>query len=224
MLAFNRLKGLAPVDYALIGALSAAVVATGYFGLDIISASAAESSRLERKVEDAELPVAVELLKIESKAQPGNPILVAEQPKIVQSKKPKNDAAAKTYSKRDLDILTRMVYGEARGQSEKLKIASAYVALNRVKKGYGRSIAEVVLQPGQFSCFNKNDPNYDDVWSPRNRREWEHCRNVAQEVLEGKASDYSRGATHYHNDTVNPDWARRDRKTTKIGKTTFYRL
>ena len=70
-------------------------------------------------------------------------------------------------SEKETDILARTIYGEARGESISGMEAVASVVLNRVafanRRGrfwWGNSIAEVCRAPKQFSCWNRNDPNY----------------------------------------------------------------
>jgi len=54
-----------------------------------------------------------------------------------------------------VDVLTRTVYGEVRGESEAGQAAVAWVIRNRVAKGraqMGKTIKDVCLKPSQFSC------------------------------------------------------------------------
>ena len=107
------------------------------------------------------------------------------------------------------DVLARMLIGEAEGYSEEVKIAIAYTALNRVKdKRWSEDLTKVILQPKQYSCFNKNDPNYDKVLNPEkyNLTEWNECNRTAKRVLERE--DPTNGANHYHMSYVKPNWSR----------------
>ena len=66
---------------------------------------------------------------------------------------------------KDRDILTRTLWGEARGESLAGQIAVAWTIRNRVndgkaKSGWGEGYACVCLKPYQFSCWNKNAPNF----------------------------------------------------------------
>lgn len=61
----------------------------------------------------------------------------------------------------DLDIAARTVYGEARGEGWKGKVAVAWVIKNRSGKGkwWGHTIGEVCKYPYQFSAWLEGDPN-----------------------------------------------------------------
>lgn len=59
----------------------------------------------------------------------------------------------------DLEACALTVYGEARGEPIEGQIAVANVIKNRALK-HKSSYKEVCLEPQQFSCWNKNDPNY----------------------------------------------------------------
>lgn len=58
----------------------------------------------------------------------------------------------------DLDVCTRTLYGEARGEYAQngpiALITVANVIMNRFKRGgkYGKTLTEVCLKPHQFSC------------------------------------------------------------------------
>ena len=133
----------------------------------------------------------------------------------------------------DKDILARTIYGEARGElhkfGKKSLCAIANVVLNRLKKGcYGKSVKEICLRPYQFSCWNKNDPNYgklnqlkilDSVFS--------FCESLAQDFLNTSLDsvvDYTDGATHYHHEAIKPYWADNSFRTAAIGTHIFYKL
>lgn len=59
------------------------------------------------------------------------------------------------YSQRTWkDLLARMIYSEARGESEEGKRGCAYVAQNRLDKQtelFGLTMKEILLKPSQFS-------------------------------------------------------------------------
>ncbi len=85
---------------------------------------------------------------------------------------------------KEIDYLARTIYGEARGENTASKKAVAWVIRNRVEApAYGRSYEEVVLRPYQFSCWNKNDPNYPKISSPdMGGRAWYECLGIAYTV------------------------------------------
>ena len=62
----------------------------------------------------------------------------------------------------EVEMLAKMVYGEARGCSRLHQSAVVWCVLNRVDDGYG-SISEVILAPNQFVGYNSNLPVTDDI-------------------------------------------------------------
>ena len=116
------------------------------------------------------------------------------------------------YTEKDLDILARTIYGEARGELYLYGItpllAVANVVVNRYRKNFGKSISEICLAPYQFSCWNKNDVNYkiitqesiDDVVFGK-------CKEIAEKVLSEKWPDITDGCDHYHARSIKPNWA-----------------
>lgn len=57
------------------------------------------------------------------------------------------------YSQSELNLLARVVHGEAAGESYEGKVAVAAVVLNRVRSSiFPNTIAGVIYEPWQFSC------------------------------------------------------------------------
>lgn len=118
----------------------------------------------------------------------------------------------KSLEEQDDPVLLAIgVWGEARGESPKGRTAVAHVILNRARLKK-RSIADVLLAPWQFSCFNKADPNRDKIdklvasgGKSISLGEWAVCWRAAVEALAGQTADNTGGATHY---CVRKLWAR----------------
>lgn len=104
----------------------------------------------------------------------------------------------------DTETLVLTIYGEARGESIEGQIAVACVIRNRA--GNSKSIKEICLAPFQFSCWNKNDPNYpilmeiadkliigQKLTDPILRQ----CIWVAQGVINSDLLDITHGAEYY---------------------------
>lgn len=146
--------------------------------------------------------------------------------KLEEKIKQYQDPRTEDFSKdTDTMLLARLIYGESRGKSDELKIAVAYSVLNRVEKDswYGKTLREVMLKRKQYSCFNPNDPNFVKVKDPykfENPRVWKKCYNIAEKVLSKEVEDPTNGSTHYHTDTVKPNW--RTKSIKKIDNTFFY--
>jgi spore germination cell wall hydrolase CwlJ-like protein len=110
--------------------------------------------------------------------------------------------------------------------------AVANVVLNRVKtakrKGgywWGNDIISVCRKPYQFSCWNKNDPNYNIITKVKlDNRKFRICMEIAEDAVMGDLLDNTKGADHYHATYVSPYWADDEEPTVKIGDHIFYKL
>jgi len=101
-------------------------------------------------------------------------------------------------------LLALTVLGEARNQSYQGKVAVAQVVRNRMdaKK---LSVADVVLAPWQFSCWNPEDPNKLFLTETIAKQAgnvqpglWEECVQAAESALGiPREVDPTGGATHY---------------------------
>jgi spore germination cell wall hydrolase CwlJ-like protein len=116
------------------------------------------------------------------------------------------------FTEQDLDTLAKTIYGEARGEFYKSGaslIAIANVVVNRKKKNFAESIHDVCVAPYQFSCWNKNDPNYVKITNKidGDRVIFDKCREVAKNVLSEKWPDLTDGCDHYHERSIKPRWA-----------------
>lgn len=133
---------------------------------------------------------------------------------------------------RDIDILARTIWGEARGESVRGMEAVAAVILNRARisdaKGgfwWGRGIAEICQKPFQFSCWNPNDPNRNKLLSVgADDRHFAIALRIATRAVRGALGDPTGGAEHYHARAILPDWARGRERSAAIGGHIFYRL
>lgn len=133
------------------------------------------------------------------------------------------------FSQKDRTILIKTIWGEARGETALGKMAVCWVILNRVARPqWGNSIESVCLQPWQFSCWNKNDPNRKSLERlnlESNDPTIQLCRDAVDLVLGGKASDPTNGADHYYADWINtPSWARGKKASATIGAHKFFNL
>ena len=137
-----------------------------------------------------------------------------------------------TVSERDRDILARTLWGEARGESLAGQIAVAWTIRNRVTDGkakswWGEGYAGVCQKPYQFSCWNKNDPNYAYLSGakPIPYREFAQAQIAADQVLAGKVPDPTGGATHYYATTMKkaPAWAAKAKQTLELGGHVFFK-
>jgi len=108
--------------------------------------------------------------------------------------------------------LAKTIYGEARGESIETMLAVGWVIRNRLHtKRYGDTYKDVVLQPKQFSCWNKNDPNYKKIKGTITGNLWEVCIGVAIVVIQStERHNPIPNVRHYYDKSLDsnpPYWA-----------------
>lgn len=166
----------------------------------------------------------------------------AEEPKAATSHK---------FTRTDLDELSMVVWGEARGEGAQGMAAVAHVIVNRAEHDrWADSIKGVARADQQFSCWNSNDPNskkmpkmleYYNYLSakPQGWEQWYEAfkkseeypgflvyleaRKIARGVLQGKIKDPTNNAVFYHTGAVSPDWAVGQPIVARVGAHQFYR-
>lgn len=112
----------------------------------------------------------------------------------------------------DLNLLSRLVYGEARGEEYIGQVAVAAVVLNRVSSSnFPNSVAGVIYQSGAFDVVSDGQINL----TPN-----QTAKSAAQDALNGW--DPSNGALYYFNpDTATSSWIWTRKITLTIGKHMF---
>ena len=135
-------------------------------------------------------------------------------------------------AKKQVECLAENIYFEAGHESEKGKIAVAFVTLNRVHSGrFENDICGVVKQKVgnfcQFSWYCEERPkaiSTGQVLTNRPNSLYNDIRNLAVYVYANyeKMEDPSKGALFYHADYVNPRWPNMIHTTT-VGRHIFYK-
>ena len=112
----------------------------------------------------------------------------------------------------DLNLLSRLVYGEARGEPYTGQVAVAAVVLNRVRSSsFPNTIAGVIYQSGAFDVVSDGQINL----TPN-----ETAKKAAQDALNGW--DPTNGAIYYFNpSTATNKWIWSRPMTVTIGKHRF---
>lgn len=112
----------------------------------------------------------------------------------------------------NVNLLARVISGEARGESYTGQVAIAAVVLNRVDhSSFPGTIAGVIYQPGAFTAVSDGQIN---VTPPQS------CYNAARDALNGWDPTY--GAIYYYNPvTATNSWIRTRRVITTIGRHVF---
>ena len=117
-----------------------------------------------------------------------------------------------SVSSSSLNLISRFVYAESRGEPYKGQVAVAAVILNRVKDSrFPNTISGVVYQSGAFTCVSDGQINL----SPNDT-----ARKAAQDAMNGWDPTY--GAIYYFNpNTATSKWIWSRPMTVTIGKHRF---
>ena len=92
----------------------------------------------------------------------------------------------------DLNLLARIINGEARGESYTGQVAVGAVVLNRVRSSsFPNTISGVIYQPGEFTAVSDGQINKPVVQT---------CVNAARDAMNGW--DPSGGALYYYNPAI----------------------
>jgi len=129
-------------------------------------------------------------------------------------------------SQNEIVLFLMCVYGEARGECFDGMKGVASVILNRVylSKIWPNNIRDVILQPKQFSCFNKNDVNRGKLLNPDVVRWIQIVNNIALCYFHFD-SRWLKDATHYFSIKIKPPkWAETLRYVTTIDNHKFYSI
>lgn len=121
----------------------------------------------------------------------------------------------KTISARELELLARVIYGEARGEPFIGQVAVGAVVINRVLSSrFPDTFYGVIYQPGQFTCVADGQINLQPDST---------AYRAAREALRG--IDPTLGALYYYNPKTarNRWWFKNRRTTVTIGNHVFAR-
>lgn len=112
----------------------------------------------------------------------------------------------------NVNLLARVINGEARGESYEGQVAIGAVVLNRVKhSSFPNSIAGVIYQPGAFTAVTDGQIN---------AAVYDSCYKAARDALNGW--DPTGGAIYYYNPvTATNQWIRSRPIIKTIGKHVF---
>jgi spore germination cell wall hydrolase CwlJ-like protein len=157
---------------------------------------------------------------------------------VVKISQPATPTFDKTnpYSRRAIDqmpkatgdaawsCLSEALYFEARGESVKGQFAVAEVILNRVASSRFPDTVCAVIRQGtgrKYACqFTYTcDGIPERIHEPK---AFERVGKIARIMLDGAPRNLTSGATFYHTTAVNPRWARKFRRTAKMGVHLFY--
>lgn len=111
--------------------------------------------------------------------------------------------------------LTLNVYHEARSEPQIGQLAVAHVTLNRANENQ-LTVKDIVKQPYQFSwTFQKK------TYIPDDPDAFLECLSSVYIALQTR--DFTKGATHYHLDSITPYWASDYTYIAQYGSHKFYK-
>ena len=136
--------------------------------------------------------------------------------------------AEKGVDRSSQDIVAACLVGEAGGEGAQGMQAVMNVIYNRAG-GHASKFAKVALKPRQFSMFNRTQGKHPArsvaqvVAAAKKHPCWEQARVMVQQAASGRLADITRGANHYHEKSISPEWADPKCMTVQIGRHVFYR-
>lgn len=126
---------------------------------------------------------------------------------------------------REISCLALTIYHEARGESERGKLAVGHVVMNRTRSGlFPADICDVVKEGGQqyhrcqFSwwCDGLSD-------RPKDQAALRESLWLAEKIYYGCTRDPTAGALWYHSVTMKPSWSKSLGPGKRIDRQVFYR-
>lgn len=138
-------------------------------------------------------------------------------------------AFASIITKADMDIVARVVAGEARNQRTTAVEGVCNVIYNRAKRA-STSISWVVKARKQFSALNADDPNRPIIMAAafKRTRSYDRVGRICRDVFVGRqflsTIDVTGGADHYYSGHRVPYWATGRTPIAHIGAFKFFRL
>lgn len=123
-----------------------------------------------------------------------------------------NSQSANNVNNTDLNLLSKLVHGEARGEPYKGMVAVAATVLNRVADSrFPNTIAGVIYQSGAYTCVADGQINLEAS---------SQARKAAQDAINGW--DPTSGCIYYFNpDTATSSWIWSRPQVMTIGKHIF---
>jgi len=119
----------------------------------------------------------------------------------------------------DNEVIAATLILEAGGERAPGAMEAVYEVIHNRAQNRNRSERDIVLQRLQFSCWNNVERRMSLLEHARRHRHWNDALNIVKQPI----TNYTKGADHYHNTSVNPSWNQRLTKTTQIGNHIFYK-
>tara|TARA_R100000808_G_scaffold11689_1_gene29796 strand:- start:454 stop:909 length:456 start_codon:yes stop_codon:yes gene_type:complete len=123
-----------------------------------------------------------------------------------------------------VDILARVIWGEAEGEGAEGMQAVGNVILNRANIKKDKNIPEIMFRKDQFSAIGDETRFNDMLNLTKDNPEYIQALEISKKLLSGELGDITKGATHFYNpNTANMelDWIKQYPVVTTIGNHTF---
>ena len=132
----------------------------------------------------------------------------------LQAESDPKQSEMQNLSKQQLECLSKAAYFESKGESDAGMLAVIHTTLNRVKDArFPKTICGVVYQKSQYSWV-KHNPKVKE------KDQYERAKRLAQEAVDGKHRDTSRGALYFNSLHKQPKGTV---CTVRIGGHSFYK-
>jgi len=129
-------------------------------------------------------------------------------------------AKGETFTQQEIVAIT--ILAEARGEGKRGMYAVACVISKRMKERK-KTGAQVCLQPWQFSCWNKNDPQRLHLRKLLRHELAPYAMMLAKNI-DNLQLNFVEFANHYHTKRVKPYWSKGKRPVATIGNHLFFKL
>lgn len=106
-------------------------------------------------------------------------------------------------------LLARMIFGEARNQSDEARIWVGSTVFNRKNSSsnaWPKTIKDVILQPKQYKSFSRSENNKNNfsqlinpAQNPSQKDVWEKCYGISIDLISGKTLIGE--VTHFHDES-----------------------
>ena len=128
----------------------------------------------------------------------------------------------------DRVFLALMIWREARGESDQVRLAVGYTVSERIKSKagwWGDDVLSVIACKWQYSSFTDPRDKQLTTWPRSTDLAWQKCLTIADMVLSGTVENPASGADSYFDTSISaPNWATPERHVIDIGRLKFYKV
>ena len=123
-----------------------------------------------------------------------------------------------------VDILARVIWGEAEGEGAEGMQAVGNVILNRANIKKDKNIPELMFRKDQFSAIGDKDRFNAMINLTPDNPQYIQALEISKKLLSGELDDITNGATHFYNPktaNMNYSWIKEYPVVATIGNHTF---